>query len=152
MSTQLDAIGGEQYTNRLQAALAVLLRVIVVTVTLYPAVRKFTEYSYRVAKFEAYGLPWPAFAVPVTGVVEILAIVAVGVGIAGRLGAGALVVGMVVAIVAAGPNPFNVLVLVASVGIVLLGTGPYSYWDPTTRRLLGSIASIGDGVRSRVGG
>ena len=152
MSTRLDSISVRQRTNQLRAALAVLLRVIVVTVTAYPALRKFTEYTYRVARFEAYGLPWAELAVPVTGVVEFVAIVAVGFGIAGRLGAGALVVGMLVAIVAAGPNPFNVLVLVASVGIVLLGTGPYSYWDPTNRRLLRSLTPFGDSRRSEVDG
>jgi len=128
---------GKQY-------LAVFLRAIAVTITLYPALRKFLEYSYRVGKFESYGIPWPEFAVPVTGVVELVAVLAIGLGIAGRLGAGALVVGMIVAIVTAGPNPFSVLVLVASTGIVPLGTGPYSYWDPTVRDLFGKIASTGD--------
>lgn len=139
MTTEDDAFGG--FTGHL----AVLLRVVAVTVTLYPAARKFLEYPYRVAKFEAYGFPYPEVAVPVTGVIEILAVVAIGFGVAGRLGAGALGFGMVVAIVAAGPNPFSVLVLVASAGIVLLGTGPYSYWDPTIREILGTVSS-GTGV------
>jgi len=152
MSIQPDSDSGEQHANPVRTVFVTLLRVIVVAVTVYPALRKFTEYTYRVAKFEAYGMPWPELAVPVTGVVEFVAIVAVGLGIAGRLGAGALVVGMLVAIVAAGANPFNVLVLVASVGIVVLGTGPYSYWDPTIRRLLGSFASFADRSRPRVDG
>lgn len=116
--------------DRVARWLPVVLRVIAVTITAYPAVRKFLEYSYRVNQFASYGMPWPEVAVPVTGVIELLAIVSIGVGIAGRLGAAALVVGMIVAIVAAGPNPFSVLVLLASAGICLLGTGPYSYWSP----------------------
>lgn len=116
--------------------LPVFLRVVVVTVTAYPALRKFLEYSYRVEQFRAYGMPWPELAVPVTGVVELVAIVSIGFGIAGRIGGSALAFGMIVAIVAAGPNPFSVLVLFASLGIALLGTGPYSYWDPTVGELL----------------
>lgn len=111
--------------------LPVLFRVLAVTITLYPAIRKFTEYSYRVSEFQSYGMPWPALTVPVTGGIELIAIISIGFGIAGRFGAGALLVGMVIAIIAAGPNPFSILVLLASAGICLLGTGPYSYWSPT---------------------
>lgn len=134
--TATDAIQG-----RLGRWLPIVLRVVAVTITLYPALRKFLEYSYRVQQFRGYGLPWPELAVPLTGVVELLAIVSIGLGFAGRLGASALVVGMVVAIVAAGPNPFSVPVLVASAGIVATGTGPASYWDPTPSDLLGVLAS-----------
>lgn len=144
---QPDSVSGEQHANPVRAAFVVLLRVIVVAVTVSPALRKFTEYAHRVATFDSYGVPWPELAVPVTGAIEFVAIVAVGLGIAGQLGAGALVVGMLVAIVAAGPNPFNVLVLVASVGVVTLGTGPYSYWDPTLRRVLRSFTFFADGSR-----
>lgn len=116
-----------------------MLRVVAVLLTSYPAVRKFVDYSARVDAFEGYGLPVPELAVPFTGVVELVALVLIGFGIAGRLGAVGLVIGMVVAIVAAGPNPFSVLVLVASAGIAVLGTGPYSYWDPTFEELLGRL-------------
>lgn len=128
-----------------------ILRALAVTITLYPAVRKFTEYSYRVTQFETYGIPWPELAVPVTGVIELVAIVSIGFGIAARLGGGVLAVGMVVAIVAAGPNPFSVLVLLASLGIVLLGTGPYSYWDPSIEELVRSWP-INDSPTTRVRG
>ena len=118
-----------------------LLRVIAVTVTVYPALRKFFEYSSRVGEFESYGMPFPELAVPVTGVIEIVAILSIALGVAGRLGGSALVAGMIVAIVAAGPNPASVLVLVASAGIALLGTGPYSYWDPTFGELAETVTT-----------
>lgn len=118
-----------------------LLRVLAVTVTLHPAARKFFEYSYRVEEFSSYGMPFPELAVPVTGVIEILAIVSIALGIAGRLGGSALAVGMVVAIVAAGPNPASVLVLLASAGITVLGTGPYSYWDPAFGELFDAVTA-----------
>lgn len=117
--------------------LPVVLRVVAVTIMLYPALWKFLEYSYRVGEFRTYGIPWPEVAVPLTGVIELVAIVSIGLGIAGRLGAGVLVVGMVVAVVAAGPNPFNVLVLFVSAGICLFGTGPYSYWPLSRRSVMG---------------
>ena len=122
--------------KQIRQVFPVILRALAVTITLYPAIRKFAEYSYRVTQFKTYGIPWPELAVPVTGLIELVAIVSIGFGIAGRLGGGALAVGMVVAIVAAGPNPFSVIVLLASLGIVLLGTGPYSYWDLTGAELL----------------
>lgn len=116
--------------------LPVVLRVIAVTLTAYPAVRKFTEYSARVEAFTGYGIPWPELAVPLTGVVELVAIVLIAVGLAGRLGAGMLAVGMLVVAVTAGPNPFSVAVLAASAGLLVFGTGPYSYWDPTVPDLI----------------
>jgi uncharacterized membrane protein YphA (DoxX/SURF4 family) len=135
--------------RQIRRVFLVILRALAVTITLYPAIRKFVEYSYRVTQFETYGIPWPELAVPVTGVIELVAIVSIGFGIAGRLGGGALAVGMIVAIVAAGPNPFSVLVLLASLGIVLLGTGPYSYWDPTVKELVSSWP-INDSPTTRV--
>jgi len=141
-----DPFGNE----RLARWLPVLLRVLVVTVTAYPALRKFLEYSYRVEQFRAYGMPWPELAVPVTGVVELVAIVLIAAGVAGRLGAASLVAGMVVAIVAAGPNPASVLVLVASAALVGLGTGPYSHWDPSLPELVGRLTASG-GDRDRTG-
>lgn len=136
-------------TGRVRRGVPILLRILAVTITLYPAIRKFTEYSYRVGEFQSYGMPWPELTVVLTGLIELAAIVSIAFGIAGRLGAGALVVGMSVAIVAAGPNPFSVLVLLASVGLCLLGTGPYSYWNPSVS---GFIDRIGEPILSAPGG
>lgn len=115
--------------------LPIVLRALVVTVTAYPAIQKFLDYSAQVSEFAAYGVPWPAVAVPLSGVVELLAVVSLAFCVAGRFGAGALASTMVVAIVAAGPNPWNVLILLASIGICILGTGSYSYWSPSVRKL-----------------
>ena len=123
-------------TGQVRRWVQILLRLLVVTITLYPAIRKFTEYSYRVGEFQSYGIPWPELTVPLTGVIELAAIVSIAFGIAGRLGAGALLVTMVVAIVSAGPSLFTGLVLVASAGNLIVGTGPYSYWDPSPGDLL----------------
>jgi len=127
--------GRRQVVGRFGRWLPVVLRAVAVAVTLYPALRKFLEYSYRVQQFASYGIPAPELAVPLTGAIEIAAICSLAFGVAGRVGGGALVVGMVVAIVAAGPNPFSVIVLLAAAGVVVLGTGPYSYWDPTPSEL-----------------
>jgi hypothetical protein len=50
----------------------------------------------------------------------------IAVGLAGRLGAAMLVVGMIVIAATAGSNPFSIVVLVACPGILALGTGPCS--------------------------
>lgn len=124
--------------------LPVLLRVFAVTVTVYPAVRKFFQYSNRVSEFGGYGIPWPEVAVVLAGVVEVFAVVSLAFGIAGRLGAVTLAGTMAVAIVFAGPNPFSTVVLVASLGLCVLGTGPYSMWDPT----FGDLADLFDSGRT----
>lgn len=111
--------------------LPLVLRVLAVAIAAYPAVQKFLAYSSQVSQFAAWGVPWPAVAVPLSGIAELVAVVSLAFGIAGRLGAATLGFTMVVAIAAAGPNPFNVVVLLASVGICALGTGPYSYWTPS---------------------
>lgn len=117
----------------------------VVAVTLYLPHRKFLEYPYRAGESRGYGIPWPEVGVPLTGIIELDAIVSMG--IAGRLGAGALGMGMIVAVVAAGPNPFTVLVLFASASICLLGTDPYSYWPLSRRCVMGRTEPVKGALR-----
>ena len=121
--------------------LPVVLRVVAVTVTVWPAIRKFTQYMYRVQEFASYGVPFPELAVPVSGAVELFAVVSLAGGIAGRLGAFSLLVTMVVAVATAGTSLFSGLMLVASAGILVLGTGPYSYWDPSLAELLNATTT-----------
>jgi uncharacterized membrane protein YphA (DoxX/SURF4 family) len=135
-------------SGRVRQWLPLVFRAVAVLVALYPAVRKFTAYGARVDAFAAYGVPWPELAVLLTGVIELVAIVSITAGFAGRLGGGALVAGMLVVFVTAGPNPAAVLVLVASVGIVVLGTGPYSSWGPTVGQLLDETGRV-TGVTGR---
>ncbi len=135
-------------TERVTRWLPVVLRAVAVTIAAYPAVQKFIEYSSQVGQFAAWGVPWPAVAVPLSGVAELFAVVSLAFGIAGRLGGATLAVTMVVAIAAAGPNPFNVVVLLASVGICVLGTGPYSYWNLSVSDLPEVTRRRGDYARS----
>lgn len=140
-----------QLSDSIARWLPVVLRVIAVTVTVWPAVRKFTQYSYRVQEFASYGVPFPELAVPVSGAVELFAVVSLAGGIAGRLGAGSLLVTMVVAVATAGPSLFSGLMLVASAGILVLGTGPYSYWDPSLGELLNATTAGFSGHAQRSG-
>jgi len=133
---------GRSNRGRFIRWLPLVLRVLAVTITVYPAIQKFLAYSSQVDEFAAYGIPWPAVAVSLSGVVELVAVVSLAFGIAGRLGAGTLASTMLVAIAAAGPNPWNVLVLLASAGVCLLGTGPYSYWTLPASTLSGLPARI----------
>lgn len=110
--------------------LPVVLRGIVVLILAPPAVSKFLLYSDRAANFAAYGIPAPEITVLVVGVVQLLAAVSIAVGAAGRLGAVVTVPVMLTAMAVDAVNVFNVLVLVGCVGIVLLGTGNYSLWEP----------------------
>lgn len=121
--------------NVVGRGLTLLFRAVAVLIVFVPAVGKFYQYSHWVAQFESWGLPWPEVAVVASGAVQLAAILLLALGVAGRVGAGSLVVVMTVAIATAGLNVTNAAVLVSSLGIVLLGTGPYSYWDPTASEL-----------------
>ena len=110
--------------------LPVVLRGIVVLILTPPAVSKFLLYSDRAGNFAAYGIPAPEVTVLLVGFLQLFAVVTIAVGAAGRLGALVTVPVMLTAMVADAVNPFNVLVLVGCIGILLLGTGNYSLWEP----------------------
>lgn len=110
--------------------LPVVLRGLVVLILTPPAVGKFISYSSRAANFAEYGIPAPEITVLLVGALQIFAIVTILAGAAGRLGAVSMVPVMITAMVVDAVNPFNVIVLVGSLGIILLGTGNYSVWDP----------------------
>jgi putative oxidoreductase len=110
--------------------LPLVLRAVVALVVAAPATGKFLDYQGQVAFFASLGLPAPELTVILVGAVEVAALVMLVLGIAGRVAAAALVVVMLVAISTAGANPLNVVVLLGSLGVVALGTGPYSLWQP----------------------
>lgn len=110
--------------------LPVVLRGLVVLILTPPAVGKFIYYSDRAANFAEYGIPAPEITVLLVGVLQLLAVVSIAFGAAGRLGALSMVPVMVTAMVVQFVNPFNTIVLVGCLGIILLGTGNYSLWEP----------------------
>ncbi|WP_327053587.1 DoxX family protein [Halomicrococcus gelatinilyticus] len=110
--------------------LPLVLRAVVAIVVATPATGKFLDYRGQVDFFASLGLPAPELTVVLVGAVEVAALVMLVLGFAGRVAAAALAVVMVVAIATAGVNPLNVVVLLGSLGIVALGTGPYSLWQP----------------------
>jgi uncharacterized membrane protein YphA (DoxX/SURF4 family) len=129
--------------DALQNWLPVFCRAVVVFVVTIPALGKFIQYTHWVAQFDSGGILWPELAVPVTAVLQICAILSLLSGIAGRVGAGVLSVVMFVAMVTAGPDPMNGAVFGPSVAVVVLGTGPYSWWDPQFSDLFEHIPGTG---------
>jgi putative oxidoreductase len=115
--------------------LPLVCRAVVVLIVAVPAARKFYAYSDRVAQFDAWGIPLPEVAVLAAGTVQVIALLTILLGVGGRFGAAALAVVMTVAMAAAGLDPFNGAVFAAAVVIAVLGTGPYSYWDPSVSAL-----------------
>ena len=111
--------------------LPILFRILVAWQLAWPALSKFVLYDSRVEHFRHdYGIPFPEVMVPVVGAFEVIAVIAVLLGVAGRLASIPLVVIMLVAIARAGPEGGNLAVLLGSLGIMLLGTGPFSLWEP----------------------
>ncbi len=121
--------------TRLRRWLPLAFRALVVWQLAWPALSKFVLYPSRVGHFRHdYGIPAPEVLVPVVGAFELTAVVAALCGIAGRFAALPVIVIMLVAFAAAGPNGGSVMVLIGSVGIALLGTGPLSLWRPGEAR------------------
>ncbi len=113
--------------------LPLLLRVLVAALLVLPATGKFLDYGGQIEFFASLGIPAPEILVLVVGTVELASVVMLLLGIAGRVAALALVGVMLVAIVTAGANPLNLAILLGSLGILWLGTGPYSLWEPENR-------------------
>lgn len=115
-----------------QAWVPVFLRLLVVGLLAGPAVSKFLTYDSSVAFFGAIGIPYPAVAVIVVGIIELAALAMLGFGFAGRAAALALLPVMVVAMLASGLDWKNTSVLFGAAALVIVGTGPYSAWQPIT--------------------
>lgn len=115
----------------LRSWLPLVFRALVVWQLAWPALSKFVLYRSRVEHFQHdYGIPFPEVMVLVVGFFETLMVLAALFGFAGRLAAVPLIVIMLVAFLTAGPNEGSMLVLIGSLGILLLGTGRLSLWEP----------------------
>ncbi len=113
------------------AWLPLLFRALVVWQLAWPALSKFVEYESRVEHFRHdYGIPEPAVLVPIVGFFELITVVAMVLGAAARLAAIPAVVIMLVAMATAGPSGGNLLVLIGSLAIIVLGSGRLSLWRP----------------------
>jgi len=106
-------------------------------VLVVPGSQKLLDYGSQVDFFAELGIPAPELLVPLVGVIELAAATLIMFGIAGRLGAALMVPIMLVAMATAEVNAFNTAVLVACLGILVLGTGRYSL--KTDREILDSI-------------
>lgn len=102
-----------------------------------PGSQKLLDYGSQVEFFTELGIPAPELMVPVVGVIELTAAVLIVFGIAGRLGALLVLPVMLTAMATAEVNTFNAAVLVAAVGVLVLGTGRYSL--RTDREILTAI-------------
>ena len=114
-----------------QTWLPLPFRALVVWQLAGPALSKFVAYGSRVEHFRHhYGIPAPEVLVPIVGSFETLAVVAMVFGAGARLAAVPLVVIMLVAVATAGPSGGNVMVLIGSLAILVLGSGRWSLWQP----------------------
>ncbi|SIR84077.1 putative oxidoreductase [Haladaptatus litoreus] len=120
-------------TSQLRTWLPLVLRVLIALLVALPAAGKFLDYAGQVEFFTSLGIPAPELMVLVVGTVEAASAVMLLLGIAGRVAALALTSIMLVAIVTAGANPLNLTILLASLVVLALGTGPYSLWEPENR-------------------
>lgn len=111
--------------------LPLVFRFLVVWQLAWPALSKIVIYGSRVEHSRHdYGIPFSEVMVPVVGTFEMAMVIAALFGLAGRLAAVPMLVIMPVAMATGGINAGNVVVLVGVVGILLLGTGPLSLWEP----------------------
>ncbi len=106
-------------------------RALVVWQLAWPALSKFVAYGSRVEHFRHdYGIPAPDVLVPIVGFFETVGVVAILLGIATRVAAVPVVMIMLVAMATAGLSGGNLMVLVGSLVILVLGSGRWSLWQP----------------------
>ncbi|WP_266080422.1 DoxX family protein [Haladaptatus caseinilyticus] len=120
-------------TSQLRNWLPLVLRILIAATLALPATGKFLDYGGQVEFFASLGIPAPGILVLLVGVAELASVIMLLFGIAGRVAALGLIGIMLVAIIIAGANPLNLTILLASVGILALGTGPYSLWELETK-------------------
>lgn len=116
--------------------LPVVLRGVAAVVLLPAALEKFLGYGTQSDVFVALGVPMADITVLVVGIVELVVGLALVFGVLSRLAAVTAVVVMVAAITFVGIVPSNAVVLLAGLGIIVLGPGRYTGWNP---ELLGSF-------------
>jgi len=110
--------------------LPVGLRSVVALVVAPAGALKYLDYGSEVAAFASYGVPATELVVPAVAVVELVAAIAIALGIAPRIAALALIPVMVAAMVLYAVVPSNSVVLLGCVGILALGPGKFAVWDP----------------------
>lgn len=116
--------------NTLLKRLPYLLSAVAAYIVIDPALQKFTNHAVMTGFFENLGFPVAGATVIFVGVIELAAVAAFVFGIAGRWMALVLGGEMIVAMLTAGVNTNNTIVLICCVGIALLGTGERSLWQP----------------------
>ncbi|GAB4469264.1 MAG: hypothetical protein Kow00124_04340 [Anaerolineae bacterium] len=122
-------------SQALKGWLPVVLRGVAVLATFGPALMKIIDYPGQVEFFRSLGIPAPEIMVILSGGAEVIAIILLVLGAAGRVAALMLLSVVTVAIITAGPNVASVLVALSTIGILILGTGRYSLWTPEERLL-----------------
>jgi uncharacterized membrane protein YphA (DoxX/SURF4 family) len=106
-----------------RGAVSLVARGLVAVVFVVSGGMKLLMYSAQVEMFVGWGVPFPELLVPVVGVVETVAGVAVLVGFLARGAAAVLGVVMVGAFLTAGPNGLNVSSFLLCVVVAVNGTG-----------------------------
>ena len=114
------------------------------------AVEKFLDYPGQVAFFEGLGVPAASVLVPIVGLAELTAVVAIGLGLYGRIAAVPLSIMMISAILFGGPNAANVSALLSAFVVAARGTGPYSIREVSLAVTVRSLAATVRSVRSRL--
>ena len=114
----------------LQEGLPLLFRVLCVAIVSGPALQKFLDYSGQVAFFQEIEVGYPGFMVIAVGIIELLTVLLILLGIAGRIAALSLMFVMGAAIMFAELNWGNGIILISTIGLVILGSGRFSLWAP----------------------
>lgn len=96
-----------------------------------PATDKlFFNNAGQVGAFTSLGFASPETVVLLLGIFELVAMFSLALGIGGRVMSIAVIIEMLIAISYVGIKPNNVVVLLCAIGILLLGTGANSLWQP----------------------
>ena len=113
--------------------LPLLLRGILVWTVFPPTLMRFQDYQGQVAYYAAMGFPFPSLTVILFAAVGLVGSVLIGLGIAGRFAAFAVLLPTLFTILAGGLSSELAVVLVVVLSILILDTGDFSLWQPRDR-------------------
>ncbi len=143
----MDRWAPAMFRERAPGLVALVARSVAGSVFVVISLGKFFDHAAETHDFHRYGLPFPAIAVLVAGVVELLGGLALIIGLGTRVAAAALAANLVVAIATAGRvegGSFNLGVgpALLLLLLVVLWTGPGTW---SLDRVLAGRYVRGDG-------
>jgi CDP-diacylglycerol--glycerol-3-phosphate 3-phosphatidyltransferase len=91
---------------------------------------KLTDFNQAVHQFVTFGFPSPHIIVPLFTLIELIGLVSISLGFAGRFASFLLIFPIGFTIIGTGQDAEGTILLITTLLIMILGTGRFSLWRP----------------------